>query len=77
MAKVFMNRVESELMTSGKKDEAIDSMLRRFKKKTIGEEILVEVRRRQFFLNKATKRLEKSKRARIRAIKEAKKRKRK
>lgn len=75
MAKVFMNRFESEMMTSGKTDESLDSMLRRFKKKTIEEGILEEVRRRQFFLNKATKRLEKSKRARIRAIKEAKKRK--
>lgn len=67
-----MNKFESDMMSSGKGDESIDSMLRRFKKKVINEGILDEARRRQFFMSKATKRLEKSKRARIRAIKEAK-----
>jgi ribosomal protein S21 len=39
-----MNRVESELMASGKTDETIDSMLRRFKKRVIDDGILDEVR---------------------------------
>ena len=70
-----MNRTESEGTLAGKKDEAIDSMLRRFKKKVLDDGILEEVRRRQFFLNKATKRAEKSKRAKIRAAKASKKQK--
>ena len=67
-----MNKFESDMMSSGKGDESIDSMLRRFKKKVINEGILDEARRRQFFMKKAIKRKERSKRARIRAIKEAK-----
>jgi len=70
-----MNRVESELMASGKTDETIDSMLRRFKKRVIDDGILDEVRKRQFFMSKSLKRAEKSKRARIRDLKASKKRK--
>lgn len=68
-----MNRFEADMMSSGKVDESLDSMLRRFKKKVIDDGILDEARRRQFFMNKATKRKEKSKRAKIRAIKAARK----
>jgi small subunit ribosomal protein S21 len=70
-----MNRVESELMASGKTDETIDSMLRRFKKRVIDDGILDEVRKKQFFMSKSLKRAEKSKRARIRDLKASKKRK--
>lgn len=70
-----MNKFESDSVYSKKTDEAIDSMLRRFKKKVLDDGILEEVRRRQFFLNKATKRAEKSKRAKIRAAKASKKQK--
>lgn len=53
----------------------LDSLLRKFKKQVLAEEILDECKRRSFFLKKSLKRKEKSKRAKIRAIKAAKKRK--
>ena len=53
----------------------LESMLRKFKKQIIAEEKLEECKRRSFFLKKSLKRKEKSKRAKIRAIKANKKRK--
>lgn len=67
-----MNRTESEMVTSGKSLESIDSMLRRFKRKVLAEGILNEVRQRQYFMSKSQKRKEKSKRAQIRERKEQK-----
>lgn len=72
MAKVFMTKVESEMTVSGKSNESIDSMLRRFKRKVLAEGILNEVRQRQYFMSKSQKRKEKSKRAQIRERKEQK-----
>lgn len=70
---MYVNKVESELTASGQGSESLDSMLRRFKRKVLADGILDEIRRRQFFMNKSQKRKEKSKRARITAIKERKK----
>lgn len=64
-----MNKFEADALGEGKANESLDSMLRRFKKKVMEEGILDEVRRRQYFMNKATKRKEKAKRARLLAIK--------
>lgn len=75
MAKVVMNKYESDFINAGKADESIDSMLRRFKKRVVDDGILDEVRKRQFFMSKSLKRAEKSKRARIRNLKASKKRK--
>lgn len=72
MAKVVMNKLESENFSSGKGNESIDSMLRRFKRKVLAEGILNEVRQRQYFMSKSQKRKEKSKRAQIRERKEQK-----
>lgn len=69
-----MNKIEYEMTTSGKSNESLDSMLRRFKKKVLADGILNEVKRRQFFMNKSTKRREKAKAARIKALKQTKKR---
>ena len=64
-----MNKFESDAMAAGDSGTAMDSMLRRFKKRVIEDEILDEVRRRQYFMKKSVKRKEKSKRARLREIK--------
>lgn len=47
----------------------LDSMLKRFKKQVIESGVLEECRRREFFLKKSLARKEKSKRAKIRLIK--------
>lgn len=73
MAKVVANKFESDARASGKLTESVDSMLRRFKKVVSEESILDEVRRKQYFVSKSDKRREKSKRARILALKSSKK----
>ncbi len=76
MAKVELSQHElKECMESGNPNMHLDSMLKRFKKQVIAEEIIDECKRRSFFLKKSIKRREKSKRAKIRAIKANKKRK--
>ena len=69
MAKVVLNKFET---ATGPGIESIDSLMKRFKRKVMEEGILDEVRRREFFVNKSTKRREKSKRAKIRALKNKK-----
>jgi len=74
MARVTLRADEIELCkTSNNVNAALDSMLRRFKKQVQQEQILEECKRREFFLKKALKRREKSKRAKITRIKEMKK----
>lgn len=74
MAKVTLRVDELELCNSTNNVNAgLDSMLRRFKKQVQQEQILDECKRREFFLKKAIKRREKSKRAKIARIKEMKK----
>lgn len=55
------------------KDEDISSLLRRFKRMVASEEILFEVRKREFFVKKPLARKEKEKRAMIRNKKKMKK----
>lgn len=73
MAKVVANKFESDARASGELTESVDSMLRRFKKVVREESILDEVRRKQYFVSNSDKRREKSKRARILALKSSKK----
>lgn len=61
-----MNRYKTDGVTT---NETVDSMLRRFKKLIMNEDILYEFRKRQYFMSKSSKRKEKSKRARIRDLK--------
>ena len=68
-----MNRSESDLRYAGKQDDSVDSLLKRFKRQVMNEGTLDLVRRRQYFKNKAEKRAEKAKLAKIRAIKARKK----
>jgi ribosomal protein S21 len=68
MAKVFRNKVESELAATGKSEdqmESVDSMLRRFKKLVMNQEILTDLRKHEFFIKKNKRLKEKSKLARI------------
>jgi ribosomal protein S21 len=68
MAKVVRNKIEAELVATGKTEdqmESIDSMLRRFKKQVINQEILLDVRKHEFFIKKNKRLKEKSKLARI------------
>ena len=68
MAKVFRNKVESELYATGKREEqmeSVDSMLRRFKKAVINQEILIDLRKHEFFIKKNKRLKEKSKLAKI------------
>lgn len=55
------------------KDEDISSLLRRFKRVVASEEILFEVKKREFFIKKPLARKEKAKRAMIRNKKKMKK----
>ncbi len=49
-----------------RENESVDDLLRRFKKQVNNENIIEECRKHDFFLKKALKRKEKSKRARNR-----------
>ncbi len=70
MAKVQLNAHElQECLAQGNPNYHLDNMLRRFKKQVIADEIIEECKRREFFLKKSIKRREKSKRAKIRALK--------
>lgn len=70
MAKVVLNQHEmQECIAQGNPNFHLDTMLRKFKKQVIAEEILEECKRREFFLKKGLARKEKSKRAKIRALK--------
>ena len=46
-----------------KKDEDLETLIKRFKKKVLAEGILVELRRREYYLSPAQKQREKSKQA--------------
>lgn len=46
-----------------KKDEDVETLIKRFKKKVISEGILVELRKREYYLSPSQKRKEKSKQA--------------
>ena len=59
MAKVIFNQARGE---------DLDSLLRRFKKQVKRDNIIEDCKKHQFFLKKSLKRKEKSKRAKIRAI---------
>ena len=61
-----MNRETGEL-------ESVETMLKRFKKQVLKDDILYECKKREHFMNAAEKRREKSKRARIRSLKKSKK----
>jgi ribosomal protein S21 len=68
MARVYRNKIEAELVATGKPEdglESVDSMLRRFKKQVMNQEILLEYRKREFFVKKNKRLKEKSKLARI------------
>ncbi len=49
-----------------RENESVDDLLRRFKKQVNNENIIEDCRKHDFFLKKAVKRKEKSKRARNR-----------
>jgi ribosomal protein S21 len=68
MAKVYRNKIESELVATGKPEdqmESVDSMLRRFKKQVMNQEIMADVKKHEFFIKKNKRMKEKSKLARI------------
>jgi ribosomal protein S21 len=68
MARVYRNKIESELVATGKPEdslESVDSMLRRFKKLVMNQEILLEHRKREFFVKKNKRMKEKSKLAKL------------
>ena len=61
-----MNRETGEL-------ESVETMLKRFKKQVLKDDILYECKIREHFMNPAEKRREKAKRAKIRNLKKIKK----
>jgi ribosomal protein S21 len=68
MARIVRNKIEAELVATGKTEdqmESVDSMLRRFKKQVMNQEILLDVRKHEFFIKKNKRLKEKSKLARI------------
>lgn len=70
MAKVTLNKQEKEWLEQEEtRNLALESMLKRFKRQVTQSDILYEVKKRQYFLNKREKREEKDKRAKIRALK--------
>ena len=74
MARVTLRPDELELCrVNNNVNAGLDSMLRRFKKQVQADDILEECKRREYFLKKALKRKEKSRRAKIARIKEMKK----
>ena len=46
-----------------KKNEDVEALIRRFKKKVINEGVMTELKRREYYLSPSQKRSEKSKRA--------------
>ncbi len=48
------------IIVKAKKDESVDGLLRRFKKKVLNENIIEEVREREFHKSGATKRKERN-----------------
>lgn len=70
MAKVTLNKQEKEWLEQEEtRNLALESMLKRFKRQVTQSDILYEVKKRRYFLNKREKREEKDKRAKIRALK--------
>lgn len=70
MAKVVLSAHDlTECYEAGNPNLHLEDLLRKFKKQVVNEEILDECKRRKYFLKKSLKRKEKSKRARIRALK--------
>jgi ribosomal protein S21 len=68
MARVYRNKIETELVATGKPEdglESVDSMLRRFKKLVMNQEIMLDVRKHEFFIKKNKRLKEKSKLAKI------------
>jgi ribosomal protein S21 len=68
MARVYRNKIEAELVATGKTEdqmESVDSMLRRFKKQVMNQEIMLDVRKHEFFIKKNKRMKEKSKLAKI------------
>lgn len=49
-------------------DEEVEKLIRRFKKKVIEEEILIELRKREYYMSPSIKRKEKAKRAKYRRL---------
>lgn len=52
-----------------KKDESVESLIKRFKRKVQDEGIIQELRKREYYLSKAQKARKKSAQARARAMK--------
>lgn len=46
-----------------RKNEDVESLIKRFKKKVVAEEIMTELKRREYYLSPSQKRKEKSKQA--------------
>jgi ribosomal protein S21 len=68
MARVVRNKIEAELVATGKPEdglESVDSMLRRFKKQVMNQEIFLDFRKHEFFIKKNKRMKEKSKLAKI------------
>ena len=78
MAKVILSEIEKQRILSENLDKNyyLDSMLKRLRKLVEQEGKLEVVKRKEFFLSKSERRREKSKRAKIRLIKQNKNRKR-
>lgn len=49
-------------------EEPIETMIKRFKKKVAEEEILIELRKREYYMSPSIKRKEKAKRAKYRRL---------
>jgi ribosomal protein S21 len=68
MARVYRNKIETELVATGRPEdslESVDSMLRRFKKQVMNQEIMLDLRKHEFFIKKNKRLKEKSKLAKI------------
>ncbi len=62
-----MSKIVKYVDNSTNEAETVDSMLKRFKKTTFKEEILIECKKRQYFMTKRQKRQWKSDMAKRRA----------
>ena len=68
ISKIKRNKIETELVATGRPEdslESVDSMLRRFKKQVMNQEIMLDLRKHEFFIKKNKRLKEKSKLAKI------------
>lgn len=69
MIRIVPNKIELEQIAAGEGGQAVDSMIRRWKRQVQRDELLYECKRREYYMCTYEKRKEKSKHARIKEIK--------